>query len=199
MHDGKEFGRVAADLLPPGTFWDGFRAADGRGRAMLNAKGDSIAARRDADDALLRETYPPSTVAMIGDWEEVCGLPDACTFGDLTLSERRAQVVQRLIARGGQSLAFFRGIAEALGYTVTLREYFPFRCGVNRCGDELVPPSLLHHWVCEVHGARFVPFRVGVSQCGDPLGLYRPAYDLECVMRRARPAQTTLHFVYGEA
>ncbi len=199
MSDAEDFGKTAADLLPPGTFWEGFRDPAGRGRQLLNAKGDTIAARRAADKDLLRETYPPSTTKMIGDWEDVCGLPDACTFGDLTLQERRIQVAARLTARGGQSITYFQALATALGYPVKIRRCRPFICGSrkSRCGRDQIS-YLRNAWVVTVTEKRITRFRCGASRCGEALVTVRRAYDLECELRRRGPAHADLTVLYQD-
>lgn len=200
MSDAADYAATAARLLPPGLFWDAWRDQTGRGYALLLAKGDTLAAVDTAAARLLRETRPSTTIEMLGDWEAVFGLPDACTFGDLTLQERRAQIVMRFGARGGQSRAFFEQIAASLGYAITITELPPFRAGVSRCGrDRLNSPAIGHHWRVAVAGPRKTAFRAGVSRCGEALATYRPAYDLECEFRRRKPSWTYLRFIYQEA
>lgn len=199
MHDGREFGAVAADLLPPGAFWQGFRAADGRARALLNAKGDTIAAQRDRGDDLIRETNPLTTVKMLADWEREYALPDACTFGDLTFQERRQRLLAKRAARGGQSIPYFRALAESLGYPVEFRRGRPFICGSrkSRCGDGRISYGR-SFWFVTVQGKRVTRFRCGASRCGEPLVVVRRAFDLECELRRKGPAWAALAVLYKD-
>ena len=52
------------------------------------------------------------------------GLPDDCSIGEVdTIAKRRAAVVSKFISTGGQSRTYFIGIARAIGYNITIKEY----------------------------------------------------------------------------
>lgn len=183
-------------LLPPGM---AFPRAPG---AMLSKLLDALAAEFARVDArgwqLIDEADPRSALELLGDWERVCGLPDACTAElATTLQERRAAVVDRLTAVGGASKDYFIALAEAMGYAIEIDEYRPFVAGLSRCGDVLKGGhSVRHQWRVRVTGPRYVHFRAGVSQAGDRLGKIVRAEDLECKLKRFKPAHTHLIFSY---
>jgi uncharacterized protein YmfQ (DUF2313 family) len=172
---------------------------------------------------LLTEAFPPTSYLMLPDWERVLGLPEPCIPAAQTLDERRAAVLEKLRRRpGAQSRAYFIGIAERLGYhetgestyglerelpavvgqqlQTTIREFRPFMFGVSRCGDarwRIAPPEMRFVWVVNVPGQRLSWFRFGQSRCGqDPHLRIARAEDLECVLRRYKPAHTRLIFSY---
>lgn len=172
---------------------------------------------------LITEAFPPTSADLLPDWERVLGLPEPCFPVAQTLAERRAAVVEKLQRRpGGQSRAYYIGLAIRLGYhetipsphtlpaevphevgrlnQVRIREFRPFMFGVSRCGDArwaFAPPEMRFVWVVTVPGERLTWFRFGASQCGvDPHLTIRRAEDLECVLHKYKPAHTNLIFSY---
>jgi uncharacterized protein YmfQ (DUF2313 family) len=75
---------------------------------------------------------------MLPDWERNWGLPDPCFPPQLTIGQRQAFLVQRMTIQGAASRAFFIDVASQLGYDITITEYRPFMCGIDRCGDNRV-------------------------------------------------------------
>lgn len=186
-------------LLPPGAAWA--REPD----AVLTRLLAALAAEYGRVDSravgLVAEADPRSTRELLADWERVCGLPDSCSSGiATTLQERRATVVSRLTATGGQSIAYFEALIESLGYEAEIEEFRPFVCGLGHCGDTLNGPDTVRHvWAVRILGPRVTRFECGVSQAGDSLCKISRAEDLECLLRRLRPAQTILIFSYEGA
>jgi uncharacterized protein YmfQ (DUF2313 family) len=179
-------------LRPVGPAWpaddDQLRAlADG----LARAHGRALVLQEEEAD-------PRSTSEMLAGWERNAGLPDPCSPAGQTTPERQAALVERLTARGGQSRAYFIGIAAALGYAVEIAEFRPFVAGRNRIGDPLNGPAEVRAcWRVSVGAARIAQFRSGAGRAGaDRLGRIRRAEDLECIFRRLAPAHTTLIFDY---
>lgn len=186
-------------LLPSGAAWP--RAPGAVLTRVLEAWATGFARAHARLEDLHDEADPRATHDLLPDWERVCGLPDACTASTATtVQERRQAVVTKLTAGGGQSIAYFQGIAASLGYATTVTEYRPFVCGASRCGDLLNGGhATRHHWKVHVAGPRYTPFRAGVSQCGDRLGKISRAEDLECRLTRLKPAHTHLIMSYEGA
>lgn len=184
------------NLLPPGAAWP--REDDADLTKILTAMADEFARIHCRALELFEEADPRTTLELLGDWERVLGLPDDCTAAADTIQERRSAVLQRLTSLGGQSVAYFIGVAEALGYDgVEIEEYRPFECGASECGDPLNgPSSVRHEWRVAVPDPRVTDFRCGESECGDPLGDIDRADDLECLLTRLKPAHTDLIFSY---
>lgn len=186
-------------LLPHGPAW----TADNE--AAVTKQLGAIAAEFARVDArarrLVDEADPRSTFELLPDWERVCGLPDSCSAElAATLQERRAEVVSRLTAQGGASLAYFIGLAAAMGYAIEIDEFRPFVAGWSRCGARLNGDhAVRYQWRVRVSGPRYTPFRTGASQAGDRLGKIVQAEDLECKLKRLKPAHTNLIFAYEGA
>jgi len=188
-------------LLPLGRAWRAEpESVQGR---VCDALAAEPAHHHGRATDLLEESCPDRIVELLADWERACGLPDPCTpQGDATAEERRAAVVARLTATGGQTIAYFRALAERLGYAVAIREVRPFEAGWSDCGGtaECGPPEIRHVWHVAVAGPRVTHFRAGESEAGgDPLVTVRVAEDLECLLRRWKPAQSLLAVDYEGA
>lgn len=88
---------------------------------------------------LLREAIPTTADELLGEWEALVGLPDACAPAT-TLAERRALVGARLVGLGGHAPGDYEAVAEALlGDTLVSIEgehFLPFTC-VSTCTDAL--------------------------------------------------------------
>lgn len=165
-------------------------------------------------DFIETESDPRSTLQMLPDWERALGLPDPCIAEAQTLTDRRKAIVTKLTAEGGQSKAFFIQVAASLGYAIRIREYSPFMAGISRAGDtrsvapadptdiyprwSVGPPEMRFYWTVFVLGAKLRWFRAGSGRAGvDPMLLIGLATDLECVLRRWKPAHTEVIFNYG--
>lgn len=185
-------------LLPEGAAWTREDAASLT--AVLAALADGFARVHARAETLQDEIDPRTSFELLGDWERVTGLPDPCATAaglGFTLQERRAAVVTRLTATGGQASGYFAALITALGYTATITEFRPFVCGQNRCGDQVNGGhNVRFYWRVTISGARVTRFRTGASQCGDRLATYARAEDLECLLNRLRPAHTTLTVGY---
>lgn len=186
-------------LLPPGDVWP--RETDStlgkfcRGQAEVWARIDAA-----AWDLVDVEAQPTSTFRMLPEWEAAVGLPDPCVAEPLNIGERRKLLIERLTSEGSQSRAYFIGIAERLGYEVTITEITPFMAGLSQAGgeDQVGPGSISHHWWINVTGYRVTWFRAAVSQAGlDPLARISLATDLECMIRPLQPEHGVLHFSYS--
>lgn len=212
-------------LLPRGEVWP----RDPQATLVRVVTGLLGIVERWAGDVftfLVVEAFPPTANKLLTDWERVLGLPEPCFPAALTLEERRLQIREKLARRpGGQSRAYFTGIAVRLGYhelpptpydlprelpvplgrrkEITITEYRPFMCGVSRCGDRswlIAPQTMRFLWRVTVPGNRLVWFRCGAygGRTGqDPHLRIQRAEDLECVFRKLKPAHTKLIFDYS--
>jgi uncharacterized protein YmfQ (DUF2313 family) len=167
-----------------------------------------------AADLLETESDPRATLELLPDWERNWGLPDPClTHPPTALDVRRRALVTKMTLPGGQSRAFFLGVAEAYGYTVTITEFSPYMCGVSRCGDtrgvfnpddptryywQLGPPEIRFYWTIHVSALSYEYFHCNSSQCGvDRLLEIGIASDLECAFGKLKPAHTQIVYDYS--
>lgn len=185
-------------LLPPGQAWT--REKNANLTKVLSIIAGELARvdRRVAN--MHNEGDPRTTLEMLTDWERVAGLPDTCTAASASYQERITALVDKITRLGGQSISFYVGIAERLGYEVEIEEYRPFICGHSECGEELNGgDEVRHQWLVRVLGARLIDFICGASECGEALGDFVTAEDLECILKLLKPAHTHLIVTYEGA
>lgn len=139
---GAEHPEVTAaliQLLPPGGVWDASPGAVLY--ATLQAVADELERVRLRGLDLIEESDPRTATETIDAWERMVGLPDA-QVPELpaTLEARRVAVTAKLVATGGQSLAYWTALVEAAGYTLVRIELASMtrvgaRVGARAYGD----------------------------------------------------------------
>ncbi|WP_110947407.1 YmfQ family protein [Pseudomonas bohemica] len=189
-----DFTSALLGLLPRGRAWP-------KELSSVHAQAVSCFAptfQRSCDAALnlLIDTFPATTVNFLAEWESTLGLPDPCSGISPTVQGRRNQVVARFSNTGGQSIQFFTSFALGLGYTVSITQYAPFRCGQSACGQQLGGEDWFFTWAINSQVNTVTYFRTGQSAMGDPLASWGNAV-LECEMSSAKPAHTILQFHYS--
>ena len=181
-------------LLPHGPAWP---QDDTAAPMRLLAALATELARVDGRAMQLVEEADPRTVAeLFADWERVTGLPDACAVafgGDQSMSQRRAALVGRLTTMGGQSSAYYVGLAAALGYAITISEFSEFSVNDN-VEHPLYGAAWNFAWQVNAALNTVTEFTID-STVDDPLAAWGNAL-LECVINRLKPAQTTVLFSY---
>lgn len=193
-------------LFPRGFAWDS-KAVDGTEFAdFIAALSNEPCRVEERGFDFLDEMDPNTTFEMLDNWERLLGIPDECTpDGDPSLFDRRVRVLQKLTTGGGQNEAFFKLIAQQLGYNVDIfdvEDFKDFRVGAARVGDALTntTPSNEGGWAYTFQvkaPAEFVRrFRVGQSTVGDRLVSFENE-TLECVIRKFAPAHVTVLFSIG--
>lgn len=183
-------------LLPPGAALARDPAANLT--ALLQAFADGLAPVDQAMNTLYDEADPRTTLALLPDWERVAALPDPVIGGAYqSVEERRDWLAMRLTSVGGQSIAYFVGLAASLGAAITITEFQPFGCGLGQCGRDQIgsDDSIFLQWQVNMPSPPVYLFQCGLSSCGDPLGYDRPGV-IEALFARYKPVHTTLIFNY---
>ncbi|WP_163371087.1 YmfQ family protein [Endozoicomonas acroporae] len=195
--DSAGYTRQLLALAPQGLAWP--RDPGSRFVKTMRAYADSLARLDKRADDLINELDPRTTYELLPEWERCFGLPDGCSTQGQTLEERQQQVHNRFVGKWGQSRAFFISIAASLGYTITIDEFVPFRCGLMQLGiDELNHEDSAFCWRVNIRisdNAR--EFHTGISELGERLTDFRLAAALECLFRRLKPAYTIVVFNYA--
>jgi uncharacterized protein YmfQ (DUF2313 family) len=183
-------------LLPRGRVWP--RETGTVMDTALNGLAGQWA-RTDSDAVgLLADAFPVTSTDLLPEWEETLGLPDPCAGPAPTLQTRRAQVVARFTAQGGQSIPYFVAFAQALGVNITIQECSGFRCGISTAGQAINGPQWAFAWYVIAPVSLLSiprPFTCGASTAGDPLISY-DTNSLECEIGAKAPAHTVPIFVY---
>ena len=157
---GEDYASAFLMLLPQGPAWPKESGSTldltCRGLAEYWGTVDSRAA-----DLLERESDPQYTLELLPDWERNWGLPDPCYEEPLTIGERQIALVMRMTTESSQSREFFISVAEQIGYAITISEYRPFVCGIDRCGDNRIygdgSDPMYDEWGHKVLNPRGVP------------------------------------------
>lgn len=181
-------------LLPPGPAWP--KDDDATLTRLLAALSAELARVDGRAQQLIEEADPRTVAELFVDLERVAGLPDSCAQafgGDQTVSQRRAALLGRLTTLGGQSPAYFIGLAAALGYVITITEFH-----AHTVNDDVEYPIYGPAWnfAWQVNAALNTVTEITVdSTVDDPLAAWGNAL-LECVINRLKPVHTAVLFSY---
>jgi uncharacterized protein YmfQ (DUF2313 family) len=217
---GDDYAVQFAGLLPQGIAWprdpDSVLMKVVSGLAQIWGFVDGRAA-----DLLERESDPRLTIELLPDWERNWGLPDPCFVQAQTIDQRHRLLVFKMTLLGAQSRQWFIDSAKWLGYNISISEFAPFTAGISQVGDtrgmelwndtpgqhpelmddfrwEIAEPSIRFCWQVHVHLAPLMWFRVESGEAGvDPHLTIGYAQDLECLLRRWKPAHTDIVFDYS--
>ena len=208
--------RAFEGLLPKGVAWTQ-RAKDGPRGKLISAIGAEAAALCARAQDLLRESDPRTTAELISEWEAFLALPDPAEGASVerSLEQRRDAVINRLVAIQGQSVGFFIELAARYGFVITITEYKSAHVGpnagdpdiwndgyANKIGDALweandgVSAGSGWEWHWQVNAPLHSIIYAGIGdEIGDALATWGNAI-LEAVIRRAKPAHTSVGFAY---
>ncbi|MCY1687957.1 YmfQ family protein [Yersinia enterocolitica] len=177
-------------LIPAGLVWP--KISGGVQTSTLRALARSYQhSDEDARD-LLDAAFSSTATAMLPEWEATLGLPDLCAIGEIdSIIQRQRAVISKLFGIGGQSVAYFIWVAEALGYTISITQYRQACSGMSVCGDAIngfiwlitAPETTINYAQC------------GLTYCSDPLRSWGNK-QLECRLTVLNPSHTILKFGY---
>jgi uncharacterized protein YmfQ (DUF2313 family) len=193
LYSANDFTRALQAKLPRGRVWP--RDEDSEQTGTLKGLAPSCARFNARANDLLVDAFPASTLELLPEWEKTLGLPDPCVGPSPTIEQRRAQVVARFIADGGQSVAYFISVAAALGYTIAITQFAPFRFG-SRFGQPLCGDVWANVWQVNAPNFTIEFFQFGVSGFGEPFAFWGNSV-LQCELQRLSPAHTKLLFSYS--
>lgn len=181
-------------LLPAGPAWP--QEGDSPTARVFPPTAAAMAELHARAEQLIEEADARTTSELLVDWERVVGLPDPCLSPPGSVAEQRRRVVQRLTYQGGQSVAFFISLLEALGYPgSTVTEFRPMRV-TSKCNAALNQGGWRYGWRVNVPGSTDVRVMTVRGRCNDPLASFgNPG--LLCLLSVHKPAHTHLFVGYG--
>jgi uncharacterized protein YmfQ (DUF2313 family) len=183
-------------LMPRGRIWQrGWGNVEAQDLLTLMPTWARLHARANQ---LLVDTFPCSTVELLPEWEASLGLPDPCTGPLETLQQRTASVCAKFAARGGQSVAYFKALAAAHGYSIEITQYAAFRVDINAVEDPLNDEAWDYAWTVTAPTTSITYFSADLSMVEEPLEWWGNEM-LECLIRAAAPAHTVVMFQYLDA
>lgn len=147
-YSAADYAGAARALLPRGRAW---AAEPGSTQAQVLAAIGAFFARIDAAfSAVLNGSQPGSPTAMLPEWEATLGLPNPFLGANPSIEQRLDQVRGRFVNTGGQSRQRFIDYAAALGFTISITTYAPFRAGLSSVGNSVGGPEWSFVWGIKV-------------------------------------------------
>lgn len=194
-----DFAAALQALLPRGAVWQ--RDPDTSQAATIQGLAQIYADQTQRANQLLADAFPLATYELLPEWESTLGLPDPCAFDPVsgaspTVAFRRAQVIARVKAQGGQSVAYFVALALALGFPITITQFVPARAGIQSAGQPLNGEAWAHAWEISTAVVNVVHAAAGLLTAGEPLASWNGEV-LFCEMNALKPAHTALLFSGG--
>jgi len=182
--------------IPPGWLWP--REPGSLLAALLWPMAAGVSILEKMAEDMMPEIDPSTAVLCLPDFERVLG-PDPCgrDVSTLPLNKRQEISHARWTGRGGQSLPYYIDLAAKRGVTIEIEEFTLSRAGVLQAGDELVNHPQQYSWVVKLALGEWDVFRAGEHTAGDLLYSFDLS-DIECDIRRAKPAHTEVSFYYLE-
>lgn len=122
------------EFLPSGKAWSRSISSNLAGLLMAAAL---VRARTESDiEALLLEISPGTSTLLLSDYQNVLG-PDPLgrDRGNLTQAQTQRLLQLRWVARGGQSIAFYKALAASFGVEIEIYEPSPSVYGTFVWGD----------------------------------------------------------------
>lgn len=193
LYTAADYLSALQSLLPRGRAWP--RAPDAVQTSALSGLTLIYERSNLRANQLLVDAFPATTVELLPEWEAALGLPDPCAGPAPTLQGRRAQVIARFTAVGGQSIAYIKSFALSLGFSIDITQFIPARAGILRAGRPLCGNDFAYAWRVTAALNTSFAFRAGMSAAGEPLSSIANAV-LECELRKIAPAHTTVFFAY---
>jgi len=189
--------RLLIQLLPTGLAWN--KSKDSNLRKLLDKMSQEFLRIEERIKTFIEEMDPRTTFELLTDWESMLGLPDKCSgnVDDLTLSQRRGQIVQKLNDRGSLSESYLEQIAADLGYDVDVDVYAAqkFQVGKSRIGDPLTNSPWAWVIVVRIPADSITKFRTGQSTIGEPLRFVDNDI-LRCTLLKRKPAHGDIFFIF---
>ncbi len=181
-------------LLPPGPAWP--VDPDATTTRLLASLAQELARVDGRALQLLEEADPRTVGELFADWERVAGLPDACAEafgGTQSIAQRRAALIGQLTTLGGQSAAYYIGLAAALGYAITITEFKPHDV-LDDVNAAITGQAWAFAWQVNSAINTVTDFTVEGS-ADEALASWGNSL-LECVIKRVAPAHTAVLFSY---
>ncbi len=193
---GADFqGRSRTSCRRPGLAASSDGAADRVRRC--NRRGAVLRLRQATVQFLDVEADPSRAIALLPDWENDFGLPDSCSPADPTLQQRHASLLAKIASSpGGQSAAYYIGVAAQLGYTITITTFAVSCYGISVYGDPCRGIAWRFAWQVNAPEITVQCAEYGSSAYGDPFWTISDT-ELECRLSKIQPAYGVLWFQFG--
>ena len=189
-----EYVAMLRALMPKGRAWG--IEPDSIWIELLTGFSFELVRIEEKWEKLFSERDTRYTDELISYHETEFGLPDECTDPAATLSERRAELQAKLLARGGLHKQYYIELAAAYGYDIQITEFAPFWSGFSTSGMSCGDQQVIFYWLVTINftGGTLTYFTSGGSVSGDPLLKVSGIDTLVCLLQKYKPAHTVLLF-----
>lgn len=147
-------------------------------------------------ELMLDEIDPRTAVYCLPDFERVLG-PDPCgrDTASMSLIQRQALAHERWTSRGGASIPYFVSLAAKRGIDITIDEVRPSEADIFAADDELVDDPEQFVWTVNLGFSSIEEFTADEGEADGYLYEVQLS-DVECDIRRRKPAHTEVIFHY---
>lgn len=180
-------------LLPPGpVVWP--RDPVSRWGKLLGVIAEERRLRHDRALVLLdTESFPPTALELLPEFEKVAGFPDPCRPLPGTLAQRRAELIDQFFADHVPTKELMLKLAGQAGWNIEIHEQQDFVAEISLTEEPIGESDFV--WIVYVFGQSIDFFQTEQNVTEDVLFTFPDISTLECVLRRAAPAHTQVHFV----
>ncbi len=177
-------------LLPHGRVW--LREYAGIQHNLIEGLARSFQQVDEDASQLLIEAFPGTTTQLLDEWNITVGIPDFCFGAPESIEQNRQYIVAKLIADGGQSINYYKAIAESLGLNIAIREFSPTHYDAD-IPSEFITNSedWFHIWkvVINVNSPSLLEF-LGDEEAIRNSNSFKA---LTCLLNRYKPAHTQFY------
>ncbi len=185
---------ILANYLPEGRAFGGKRVAGSVSRLLLEGLAQEMLRSTDLVTEFRDEILPDETTLFIEEWESAVGIPDSCfltTSG--TITERRRNVLAKLVSLGVQTAPDFVALAALFGITAVIKGgsvhgVFPYEFPMIFFPDARTAFHTIVVDLTEPPPNTF-PYTFPITFQSQELGL------VECLFRKAKPAHVDVLFI----
>jgi uncharacterized protein YmfQ (DUF2313 family) len=159
-------------------------------KAELQSTAAPLTAALRSADQVRVEQDPAGAQLSVPDWERVYSLPDPCAGISSSIERRRADIVNKISARGNLSPAQMISVAEQIGYVgAEVHEFGPANCAGPSDQAIYEEADWRFVWALKVPQTLLIEQLSCTSPCDGPIRRWgnEPIF---CAISRYKPAHT---------
>jgi uncharacterized protein YmfQ (DUF2313 family) len=187
----KIYGKLLANLLPPGPAWS--TEPKSNLSKLLSGMAEELERVDDQSGGLVLEANPLTMSTLLDIRYTEAGLPDLCKGKPALDSEQQKEVIAKWSARGGQSIAYFNEVAENYGYDVLIEEYAIFKIEQTAIETLGIDSEYAFAWKVNYVDEGALYFRSGAAKADDRLEDFK-GIGINCVFDKLKPAHTSITY-----
>ena len=184
---------LLAQLLPPGM---ALSPEQNDTEVLLAKTAAELQAVGMLDEMLLREIDPRNSILLLDEVEYSLGLPDRCSVGSQSVSERQMAAYNKLTDHGGIRRTRYFDILRRYSTTQAYIERFNLHTCIHTCEDAVFDHAdWLFTWAVTLHESTKSTQSTCQSHCEEPLESWGNT-QIECVLHKEAPVYSNLLIKY---